>query len=282
MLNGWLLYQTVACRFGRGSAFYQASGAYGFRDQLQDGMALVAARPDLTREHMLRAAGPAIRRGRRAALVAAAFRSRRADAYFGRSHLWLAYTVAQYVEATQDTDVLDESIAFLEGAPLTPEETDNFFLPKISATSATLFEHCALALDESLAIGRNGLPLMGAGDWNDGMNRVGEKGEGESVWLGWFLYSTRAAFAPLALARGETERAGKWILHADALKVSLERDGLGRRLVRRAYYDDGAALGIGAPTNAGSIPSRSPGRVLVRRGDAAPRGARRWPRSIVS
>ncbi|MBB4198233.1 glycosyl transferase [Rhodoblastus sphagnicola] len=247
MLNGWLLYQTLACRVWARSAFYQASGAYGFRDQLQDGMALAAARPDLTRAHLLRAAARQFVEGdvqhwwlpRSGQGV----RTKISD-----DRPWLAFAVAHYVETTQDLSVLDESLPFLEGAPLEPGETDRFFTPAISGKAATLFEHCALALDHSLALGSHGLPLMGTGDWNDGMNRVGEKGEGESVWLAWFLHTTLMNFAPLAEARGETSRAKTWREHALSLQASLEREAWDGEWYKRAYFDDGAPLG--SETNA--------------------------------
>ncbi len=242
MLNGWLLYQTLACRVWARSAFYQASGAYGFRDQLQDGMALAASRPMTTREHLLRAAARQFVEGDVQHWwlphSGQGVRTRISD-----DRAWLAYAVGHYVGATGDATVLDEVVPFLDGQRLEPGEHDSFFNPTVSDRTATLFEHCARALDQSLALGGHGLPLIGTGDWNDGMNRVGEKGQGESVWLGWFLYAALTTFTPLAEARHETVRTATWRAHATALRAALEREAWDGGWYRRGYFDDGTPLG---------------------------------------
>lgn len=242
MLNGWLLYQTIACRMWARAALYQVGGAYGFRDQLQDSMAVAYIKPELTRKQILYHAEHQFVEGDVQhwwhPVTDKGIRTK-----FSDDLLWMPYVTADYIQTTGDISILHEQTAYISEECLRENEDERYNQPCLSEEKTSLYVHCIRAIEHSLKFGQHGIPLMGSGDWNDGMNTVGNKGKGESVWLGWFLYSILQSFAPICRDMDEDYRAERYLNIADEIKNSIEENAWDGSWYRRAYFDNGIPLG---------------------------------------
>ena len=245
LLNKWLMYQTIACRLWARAAFYQVGGAYGARDQMQDVINCIYILPDEARKQIINNCRHQFVEGDVQHWwhpspynnVHKGIRTKYSD-----DLLWLPYAVAEYLVATGDNTILDEKVPYIESPPL-GEESERYEVPKLSEESSTVYDHCIRAIEKSLSFGERGIPLMGSGDWNDGMNKVGYKGKGESIWLGWFLATTLKRFIPICESIGETDRAKKYENIVGDIKKAIEKNGWDGEWYRRAYFDDGKPLG---------------------------------------
>ncbi|CCJ33635.1 GH36-type glycosyl hydrolase domain-containing protein [Caloramator australicus] len=243
MLNSWLIYQTLCCRIYARSAFYQSGGAFGFRDQLQDVLSLLNIAPEITKEQIILHAKHQFVEGDVLHWWHMCKDIKGIRTKFSDDLLWLPFVVAEYITKTGDYSILDIKARFVEGETLAEHEDEKYFLPSKSEEKASIYEHCIRAIERSLKFGEHGIPLMGSGDWNDGMNTVGNKGKGESVWLGWFLYSILQKFIPICKTKYDYHRAARYQKVAEEIVKSIEENAWDGEWYRRAYFDDGTPLG---------------------------------------
>jgi cellobiose phosphorylase len=242
LLNGWLLYQTLSCRYLSRSAFYQSGGAYGFRDQLQDSMSLGVVEPEIPKAQILRSASRQYIEGDVQhwwhPVVNSGIRTR-----FSDDLLWLPYVTSEYINSTGDYDILNAKAPYLEDEPLREGEDERYTIVNQSSQEGTIYEHCLKAIEKSLKFGIHNIPLMGSGDWNDGMSTVGNEGKGESVWLGWFLYSILNSFIEIAEKQNDKETKEHYQERKEFIRENLEKNAWDGGWYRRAYFDDGTPLG---------------------------------------
>ena len=242
LLNGWLMYQTLSCRYLSRTAFYQSGGAYGFRDQLQDSMSIGILNPSITREQILRSASRQYLEGDVQhwwhPIINSGIRTR-----FSDDLLWLPYVTIEYIKSSGDYSILDEKAPYLEDEPLKSGEDERYTIVNVSNKEGSIYEHCLKAIDRGLKFGNHNIPLMGSGDWNDGMSTVGNKGKGESVWVGWFLYKILDGFEELCRYKNDIEKSQEYEGFKGFIKENLEKEAWDGGWYRRAYFDNGKPLG---------------------------------------